>query len=162
MVRLAHRGDMSSRQGPTHCSTAGSRKESVLHRAAKSGFLAANTPMENRPGTVGRFLPGIEYRLEAVPGVDEGGRLHVSGPNVMLGYLLSDDPGRLVPPAGKMGECWYDTGDIVSIDAEDYVTIRGRAKRFAKVGGEMVSLTAVEEMAAAVWPGAARPRIKSI
>jgi acyl-[acyl-carrier-protein]-phospholipid O-acyltransferase/long-chain-fatty-acid--[acyl-carrier-protein] ligase len=112
--------------------------------------LAANTPMAHREGTVGRFLPGIEWRLEPLPGVAEGGRLFVKGPNVMLGYLLHDRPGELVPPP----EGWYDTGDIVSVDADGFVTIRGRAKRFAKVGGEMVSLTAVEELAARLWPGA--------
>ena len=112
--------------------------------------LAANTPMAHREGTVGRFLPGVEWRLEPLPGVTEGGRLFVRGPNVMLGYLLHDRPGELVPPPGG----WYDTGDIVSVDRDGFVTIRGRAKRFAKVGGEMVSLTAVEELAGRVWPDA--------
>ncbi|SCZ64872.1 AMP-binding protein [Thiohalomonas denitrificans] len=120
-----------------------------------SPVLAANTPMENRPGSVGRFLPGVDYRLEPVPGVEEGGRLYVAGPNIMLGYLLHEAPGKLVPPAGAVGAGWYDTGDIVSIDEEGFVTILGRAKRFAKVGGEMVSLTATEEMVATVWPDAA-------
>jgi acyl-[acyl-carrier-protein]-phospholipid O-acyltransferase/long-chain-fatty-acid--[acyl-carrier-protein] ligase len=115
-----------------------------------SPVLAANTPMENREGTVGRLLPGIEHRLEPVPGVEQGGRLFVRGPNVMLGYLLHRTPGTLVPPENG----WYDTGDIVTLDDAGYVTIRGRAKRFAKVGGEMVSLAAVEELAGRVWPGA--------
>jgi acyl-[acyl-carrier-protein]-phospholipid O-acyltransferase/long-chain-fatty-acid--[acyl-carrier-protein] ligase len=117
-----------------------------------SPVLTANTPMHSREGSVGRFLPGIEYRLEPVPGVRRGGRLCVSGPNVMLGYLLHDRPGVLRPPSTSFGEGWYDTGDIVSIDEEGYVIIEGRAKRFAKVGGEMVSLAAVEELATRVWP----------
>ena len=119
-----------------------------------SPVLAANTPMDYRPGSPGRFLPGIDYRLEPVAGVSGGGRLHVHGPNVMLGYLLADRPGELKPPRSTMGEGWYDTGDIVSIDDDGFVHIQGRAKRFAKIGGEMVSLAAVEELAARTWPEA--------
>ncbi len=112
--------------------------------------LALNTPMFNRFGTVGRLLPGMEARLDAVPGVAQGGRLFVRGPNVMLGYLTADAPGRLKPPH----EGWHDTGDIVAIDAEGFITIKGRAKRFAKIGGEMISLAAVEALAADLWPNA--------
>jgi len=111
--------------------------------------LAMNSPMHNRPGSVGRLMPGIEYRLETVPGIDEGGKLVVHGPNIMKGYLRVDQPGVLQPPE----DGWYDTGDIVDIDDEGYVFIKGRAKRFAKIAGEMVSLPAVEEMAEKVWPG---------
>ncbi|MEJ2653522.1 MAG: AMP-binding protein, partial [Gammaproteobacteria bacterium] len=98
--------------------------------------LAANTPMDFRAGSVGRLLPGVEYRLEPVPGIDKGGRLQVRGPNVMLGYLLEDQPGRLIPPATAYGEGWHDTGDIVDVDSDGYVWILGRAKRFAKLGGD--------------------------
>jgi acyl-[acyl-carrier-protein]-phospholipid O-acyltransferase / long-chain-fatty-acid--[acyl-carrier-protein] ligase len=112
--------------------------------------LALNTPMFNRFGTVGRLLPGIEARLEPVPGIEEGGRLYVRGPNVMLGYLKSDRPGVLAPPE----EGWHDTGDIVTIDREGFVTIKGRAKRFAKISGEMISLAAVENLASELWPNA--------
>ncbi len=111
--------------------------------------LAVNQAGANRPGTVGRLLPGIESRLEPVPGLSEGRRLFVRGPNVMAGYLLPDQPGVLVPP----DDGWHDTGDIVTID-DGYVTIRGRAKRFAKLGGEMVSLAVVESLAASLWPDA--------
>lgn len=110
--------------------------------------LALNTPMFNRFGSVGRLLPGMELRLESVPGVAEGGRLFVRGPNVMLGYLLADNPGVLAPPARG----WHDTGDIVTVDAQGYIKIQGRAKRFAKIGGEMISLAAVETLAAELWP----------
>ena len=112
--------------------------------------LALNTPMFNKFGTVGRLLPGMEARLEPVPGVEEGGRLYVRGPNVMLGYMRTDNPGVLErPPEG-----WHDTGDIVTIDADGFIAIKGRAKRFAKIGGEMISLAAVEALAADLWPDA--------
>jgi acyl-[acyl-carrier-protein]-phospholipid O-acyltransferase/long-chain-fatty-acid--[acyl-carrier-protein] ligase len=114
-----------------------------------SPALATNTPMHFRAGTVGRLLPGISYRLEPVEGVSEGGRLHVAGPNVMKGYLSATKPGAIDAPPGG----WYDTGDIVAIDGEGYVRILGRAKRFAKIAGEMVSLGAVEALAASLWPG---------
>jgi acyl-[acyl-carrier-protein]-phospholipid O-acyltransferase/long-chain-fatty-acid--[acyl-carrier-protein] ligase len=111
-------------------------------------ILSLNTRMQYKAGSVGRLLPGIKHRIEKIPGIDEGGRLIVSGPNIMLGYLKADRPGLLQPP--KDG--WYDTGDIVDIDDEGYIFIKGRAKRFAKVGGEMVSLTAVEEQISSLWP----------
>ncbi len=116
--------------------------------------LSANTPMESAVGSVGRFMPGIDYKLEPVPGVETGGRLYVRGPNIMLGYLLHDQPGELIPPQTEHGPGWYDTGDIVTVDEEGFIRIQGRAKRFAKIGGEMVSLAAVEELAATVWPDA--------
>lgn len=116
-----------------------------------SPVLALNTPMHSQAGTVGRLLPGIEHRLAPVAGIARGGRLHVRGPNIMLGYLRTTAPGVLEPPPGG----WFDTGDIVDIDAAGFVTILGRAKRFAKIGGEMVSLAAAEEVAVALWPDAA-------
>jgi len=113
-----------------------------------SPVLSINTPMHFRAGTVGRFLPSIAHRIEPVPGIETGGRLIVSGPNVMLGYLLAERPGVIEP----VEDGWYDTGDIVEIDETGFITIAGRAKRFAKIAGEMVSLTVVENNAVATWP----------
>ena len=115
-----------------------------------SPVLAVNTPMHFRSGTVGRFLDQIEYRLEPVPGIEEGGRLYAKGPNIMLGYLRADNPGVIEPPPGG----WYDTGDIVKVDGHGFVTILGRAKRFAKIAGEMISLAAVEGKLHAAFPDA--------
>jgi acyl-[acyl-carrier-protein]-phospholipid O-acyltransferase / long-chain-fatty-acid--[acyl-carrier-protein] ligase len=111
--------------------------------------LACNHPDNNRPGSVGRLMPLVEHRLEAVEGIKDGGKLVVRGPNVMLGYMLADQPGVIQPP--KDG--WHDTGDIVDIDEAQRIIIKGRAKRFAKLGGEMVSLAAVETLISDLWPG---------
>jgi acyl-[acyl-carrier-protein]-phospholipid O-acyltransferase/long-chain-fatty-acid--[acyl-carrier-protein] ligase len=110
--------------------------------------IAFNTPMHFKVGTVGRLMPGIEHRLEPVTGIEDGGRLHVRGPNVMAGYYRDSAPGTLEP----VQDGWYDTGDIVSVDGEGFVAIKGRAKRFAKIAGEMVSLGAVEDLAAKASP----------
>jgi acyl-[acyl-carrier-protein]-phospholipid O-acyltransferase/long-chain-fatty-acid--[acyl-carrier-protein] ligase len=113
-----------------------------------SPVIAANQPGANRHGTVGRLVPEIETRIEPVEGIHAGGRLYVRGPNVMLGYLHLEEPGKIVPPP----DGWHDTGDIVTQDEEGYLSIRGRLKRFAKIGGESVSLTVVENCASALWP----------
>lgn len=121
---------------------------SKYHQAIFEGYgvtettpiLSVNIPTAFKHGSVGQFVPAVEHRLEPVPGISDGGRLFVKGPNIMMGYLMPNDPGKLQPPK----EGWHDTGDIVDVDDEGYVWIKGRAKRFAKIGGEMVSLTAVE------------------
>jgi acyl-[acyl-carrier-protein]-phospholipid O-acyltransferase/long-chain-fatty-acid--[acyl-carrier-protein] ligase len=110
--------------------------------------LTTNSPMHYKAGSVGRFLPGIEYEIEPVPGIDGGGKLIVSGPNIMKGYLRAENPGVLEESENSR----YDTGDIIDLDPDGFVIIKGRAKRFAKIAGEMVSLSAVERQAAAVWP----------
>ena len=109
--------------------------------------VSLNTPLEPRYGSVGRLMPGMECKLEPVEGVAEGGRLFVRGPNIMKGYLNADANAKFLALGG-----WYDTGDIVSVDADGYLHIRGRMKRFAKVSGEMVSLTAVEDALAGAFP----------
>ncbi|HEV8678548.1 MAG TPA: acyl-[ACP]--phospholipid O-acyltransferase, partial [Stellaceae bacterium] len=113
-----------------------------------SPVIAVNTAMHFKAGTVGRLLPLIEHRLDPVEGIEDGGRLMLRGPNVMEGYLRADQPGVLMPPE----DGWHDTGDIVRIDDEGFVTIAGRAKRFAKIAGEMVSLGVAEQIATAAYP----------
>lgn len=113
-----------------------------------SPILSMNTPMHNRLGSVGRLMPGISYQLQPIPGIENGGKLLVSGPNIMKGYYLSENPGVITPP----GNGWYDTGDIVAMDDFGFITIKGRVKRFAKIGGEMVSLMATEEYISELWP----------
>jgi acyl-[acyl-carrier-protein]-phospholipid O-acyltransferase/long-chain-fatty-acid--[acyl-carrier-protein] ligase len=117
-----------------------------------SPVISIATPLAYRRGTVGEMLPGMEYQLAPVAGIEDGGELHVSGPNLMLGYLKDDQPGIIQPPhSAEYGTGWYDTGDVVGI--QDYfVQIRGRIRRFAKVAGEMVSLEVVEKIAAAAQP----------
>ncbi|HVO98481.1 MAG TPA: bifunctional acyl-ACP--phospholipid O-acyltransferase/long-chain-fatty-acid--ACP ligase [Bryobacteraceae bacterium] len=117
-----------------------------------SPIISLNLPMSYQLGTVGEPLPGIEYKLAPVQGIENGGELHVRGPNVMMGYFLDRAPGVLQPPRSQFGDGWYDTGDIVEIDARRHITIQGRLKRFAKVAGEMVSLEVVERIAVAASP----------
>jgi acyl-[acyl-carrier-protein]-phospholipid O-acyltransferase / long-chain-fatty-acid--[acyl-carrier-protein] ligase len=109
--------------------------------------ISLNQPGHNRPGTVGRPLPGIELKLEPQEGIPEGGRLLVRGPNVMDGYLIPGQSGGLT----RLTDGWHDTGDVVAVDDFGAITIRGRLKRFAKIGGEMVSLGVVENVASTLW-----------
>ena len=139
-VKATTRADWADRFGATILEGYGATETGPV--------LALNDLDDPRPGTVGRLLPGIEHRLDPVAGVD-GHRLLVRGPNVMAGYLRPDAGGRIEPPE----DGWYDTGDIVRQVEDGRIVIVGRAKRFAKIGGEMVSLAAVDALAAEVWPG---------
>jgi acyl-[acyl-carrier-protein]-phospholipid O-acyltransferase/long-chain-fatty-acid--[acyl-carrier-protein] ligase len=114
--------------------------------------IAVNVPMACRIGSVGQMAPGMEYELEPVPGIEDAGVLHVHGPNVMKGYLLYENPGVIQPPR-SIHPGWYSTGDIVHVDEDGFVHIRGRVKRFAKIAGEMISLEVVERIANAAAPG---------
>jgi acyl-[acyl-carrier-protein]-phospholipid O-acyltransferase/long-chain-fatty-acid--[acyl-carrier-protein] ligase len=116
--------------------------------------VAVNLPDSNRPGTVGRLLPGIEARILPVEGIAAGGALHLRGPNLMSGYYRPEAPGVLEPPRSEAGEGWHDTGDVVEMDADGFLRIQGRLKRFAKVAGEQVCLDLAEAIARAVSPEA--------
>lgn len=114
--------------------------------------LSVNRPDNNHPGTVGALLPGIEARIVPVEGITQGGALHVRGPNLLSGYYHPERPGELQPPWSSLGEGWYNMGDVAEIDADGFISIRGRLRRFAKIAGEMVSLEIVEAMARAASP----------
>lgn len=107
-----------------------------------SPVVTANNLIFNRFGSIGKLLPKIEHKIVPVDGIKTGGELCVKGPNVMLGYIMANNPGVLVP----LKDGWYHTGDVVDIDEIGFVYIKDRIKRFAKIGGEMVSLNAVDEM----------------
>lgn len=113
-----------------------------------SPVLSTTTPQHYEPNSIGRFLPGINYELQPINEIKSQGRLIVSGPNIMLGYIFSHRPNVVVPLKNGV----HDTGDIVSIDENGFLRIIGRAKRFIKIAGEMISLAAVEEQIALLWP----------
>jgi acyl-[acyl-carrier-protein]-phospholipid O-acyltransferase / long-chain-fatty-acid--[acyl-carrier-protein] ligase len=108
-----------------------------------SPVISINTSMYNKQNSVGRLVAGMEYKIEKVEGIEVGGSLLVRGPNVMKGYINKEN-------SGIDEEGWYDTGDIVEVDRDGYITILGRKKRFAKIAGEMISLTSVEEIASRI------------
>ncbi|HRE82387.1 MAG TPA: AMP-binding protein [Opitutaceae bacterium] len=112
-----------------------------------SPVISVNTPLAPRYGSAGRLMPGMDYRLTPIEGVPHGGRLHVRGPNVMKGYLNPEANATF-----RAGDGWYDTGDIVTVDEQRFIRIQGRLKRFAKISGEMVSLTAVEDALSGAFP----------
>jgi acyl-[acyl-carrier-protein]-phospholipid O-acyltransferase/long-chain-fatty-acid--[acyl-carrier-protein] ligase len=112
-----------------------------------SPILAVGTHMRNRFGSVGHIIPGLEWKIEPVPGLSRGGRFLVKGPNIMLGYLSEDKPGQVEP----LGDNWYETGDIVELDEDGFLWILGRHRRFAKISGEMISLSAIEDAALKFW-----------
>ncbi|PZE20425.1 AMP-binding protein [Paenibacillus xerothermodurans] len=111
-------------------------------------IVTINSPLAYKPGTVGRLLPGMRCRLQEIPGIERGGSLQIQGPNVMKGYLIH---GQGFVPRPE----WYDCGDVVEFDERGFMTIKSRLKRFAKIGGEMISLQTVEETAAECYNDAA-------
>ena len=111
-------------------------------------ILTMNSPMQNKMGSVGRFVSDLQYKLTSLPDLKEGAELSVSGPSIMLGYVSPNEPNVIKSPENG----WYNTGDVVTVDDEGYVFIRDRTKRFAKISGEMVSLGFVENYILDLWP----------
>ena len=114
--------------------------------------ISLSTPKCYKPGTVGRLLPGLEYRIQKLDGVERGGVLHLRGVQVMLGYYRFDNPGVIDPPRSIYGDGWYDTGDVIATDDDGVLTVVGRVKRFAKIAGEMMSLDMIEDVARSASP----------
>lgn len=114
--------------------------------------IAVNTPVACKFSTVGQLMAGLEYRIVPVPGIEDGGEFHVKGPNLMTGYMLHNNPGKVEFPHSSVGQGWYNTGDIVAVDSDGYVAIKGRMKRFIKIAGEMVPLEIVEKIARTASP----------
>ncbi|HET9664941.1 MAG TPA: AMP-binding protein, partial [Burkholderiales bacterium] len=115
--------------------------------------ISLATPSAHRSGTVGRLLPGMEYHIAPMEGIEKGGILHVRGPNLMLGHCLKEAPGIVQPCQSALGPGWYDTGDVAQVDEAGFVVIEGRVRRFAKIAGEMVSLDHIEQIARTASPG---------
>jgi len=112
-----------------------------------SPLLTINTLLFNKYGTIGRIVPGVDFRLDNVEGMNDAKELVVKGPNIMLGYIYADNPGVIVP----IKDGWYHTGDVVEVDELGFIKIIDRVKRFAKIGGEMISLTAIENNAKEIY-----------
>lgn len=112
-----------------------------------SPSIAINTPMYNKSGTVGKLLPKIIYHLQPIQGIKDAGKLYIKGPNVMQGYMLPNNPGVIQKTiVSNLGEGWYNTGDIVSMDNDGYVTIIGKETQCITIAGQTILLTYLEDM----------------
>jgi len=111
--------------------------------------IKAPYKLRNRPGTVGKAFSGTEFRivdpdsLESIP-TGEDGLILIGGPQIMKGYLKMPEKTAEVIEVID-GYRWYRTGDKGHLDKDGFLTIVDRYSRFAKIGGEMISLTIVEE-----------------
>lgn len=111
-----------------------------------SPVISANCPEANRPGSVGKPIPGLQVRIENYEtgqecGPGEDGRILVKGDSVMPGYFNDFEQTTL-----HLRNGWYDTGDMGNIDKDGFLWHVGRLKRFVKIGGEMVSLVKIEDI----------------
>lgn len=116
--------------------------------------LALNTLRRQRAGSIGSLAPGLAVYLEPVAGLADGGRLCVRGATVMLGYLQARQPGQLSAPQTTRGAGWLNTGMVVTLDDEGFVTLQGPARRYARIGGVLVALAGLESLAGTLWPQA--------
>jgi acyl-[acyl-carrier-protein]-phospholipid O-acyltransferase/long-chain-fatty-acid--[acyl-carrier-protein] ligase len=117
-----------------------------------SPVMTVNTLEANRPGSVGKPLPGVQvrivdYRTGEELSQGQAGKILVSGPSVMKGYLND-----LEETSRSIRDGWYDTGDMGHFDEDGYLWHEGRLKRFVKIGGEMVSLVRVESQLEEILP----------
>lgn len=117
-----------------------------------SPTISATTHSYDRPGSVGKLLPGVQVRIENMDSgkecsSNEVGKILVKGDLVMKGYY--NDP-ELTATVIKDG--WYYTGDMGYLDGDGYIWHAGRYKRFVKIGGEMLSLVKVEEVLQSFLP----------
>ena len=122
-----------------------------------SPVVTVNSIDDPRPGTIGRIMPSMEYVLldsetRKLVTTGETGQLLVRGPNVFPGYL-GDAPSPFVEYEGKS---WYDTGDLM-FEQDNVLVFAGRLKRFVKLGGEMISLPAIEQVLEAYYPTGDEP-----
>lgn len=113
-----------------------------------SPVVSVNDEQAPRKGTIGRVLPSVEYAIVDVESgrrvvAGRAGMLLVRGPGIFGGYLKYDGPSPFMEFEGKS---WYRTGDLVVEGSDGVLTFSGRLKRFVKMGGEMISLPAIEEV----------------
>jgi len=113
-----------------------------------SPIVSVNDERSPRPFTIGKALPSLEAAVVDVERWEEvgpggTGQLLVRGPSVFGGYLGGGAEGPFAEFAGRR---WYCTGDLVSRDPDGVLTFRGRLNRFVKLGGEMISLPAIESV----------------
>jgi len=111
--------------------------------------IAANTPRINKPGSVGKPVPGVEIRIADDVGNtlarDESGEIWVKGPMVMRGYHnLPHETAAVLTPDG-----YFKTGDVGHVDADGFLYLTGRKKDLIIVAGEKVAPREIEEILAA-------------
>ncbi len=111
--------------------------------------VAMNTDENNKRGSIGRPVPSLNHVLVSTEGdaktvpLGSPGMLLLRGPSIMDGYLAFDGK---TPFVTWEGQDWYKTGDLVTEDSDGFLTFVGRMKRFVKIGGEMISLPAIESV----------------
>jgi acyl-[acyl-carrier-protein]-phospholipid O-acyltransferase/long-chain-fatty-acid--[acyl-carrier-protein] ligase len=113
-----------------------------------SGLISLASGIHQRANTFGRLLPAMRARFEAVEGLERGGRLQLSGPNLAAGWMEVDEPARIRQHDGG----WFDTGLLATLDQEGFLTVYGDASRVARIGDTDMPLAPCEALATAMWP----------